>query len=92
MIKNTAKRLVAFILALIAVFVLVSCGKCEHDYKDGICTLCGEEDHDYVKPCNLHTLSAFALLAALFASTVLLTVRVQPVVLFAHTVMLTVRA
>ena len=56
MIKNTAKRLVAFILALIAVFVLVSCGKCEHDYKDGICTLCGEEDHDYVKPCN-HTYS-----------------------------------
>lgn len=37
---------------ILASILLVSCGVCEHNYKDGVCADCGATDPDYVPPCS----------------------------------------
>lgn len=44
------KKLLAIMLALVlclSCVALIACEKCEHEYKDGVCTKCGEKDPDY---------------------------------------------
>lgn len=48
-------RIIALLLcALMALTALSSCGECEHNYENGVCTACGATDPNYNEPCT-HT-------------------------------------
>lgn len=50
--RTIASRLALFtVIIIVASLILSGCGECKHDYAEGVCTLCGEPDPDYVPEC-----------------------------------------
>jgi len=54
--KKSKVILFAVIIFMLTSMVLITaCGKCAHDYKNGICVHCGEADPDYKAPSCTHS-------------------------------------
>ncbi|MBE6585686.1 MAG: hypothetical protein E7645_04065 [Ruminococcaceae bacterium] len=56
--KSNILLLLAIILMLITVSFMAACGSCAHDFKDGICAVCGEADPDYTEGSCTHSYTA----------------------------------